>query len=138
MTAVTQGGAARRSSPSRTQTATDAVASPSALDRAQRAAARVARRVRSPRSCCSAIVMLLKGVNPITAYVDMVTSTFSSRDAVGDILVRSTPIMLAGLAVAVPARAGLINVGGEGQLIIGGICALRHVDADRRRPAGRR
>ena len=31
--------------------------------------------------------------------------------------------MLAGLAVAIPARAGLINVGGEGQLIIGGVAA---------------
>jgi simple sugar transport system permease protein len=71
-----------------------------------------------------AVVMLLKGVNPITAYVDMATSTFSGPDAIGDILVRSTPIVLAGLAVSVPARAGLINVGGEGQLIIGGICAF--------------
>ena len=70
------------------------------------------------------LVMLLKGVNPITAYVDMITSTFNSGDSVGDILVRSTPIMLAGLAVTVPARAGLINVGGEGQLIIGGICGF--------------
>jgi ABC-type uncharacterized transport system permease subunit len=71
-----------------------------------------------------AIVMLLKGVNPITAYVEMATSTFSGTDAIGDILVRATPIVLAGLAVSVPARAGLINVGGEGQLIIGGICAF--------------
>ena len=37
---------------------------------------------------------------------------------------RSTPIILAALAVTVPARAGLINVGGEGQLIIGGIGAM--------------
>jgi general nucleoside transport system permease protein len=70
------------------------------------------------------VVMIIKGVNPITAYVDMITSTFNSGDSVGDILVRSTPIMLAGLAVSVPARAGLINVGGEGQLLIGGICAF--------------
>ncbi|MET0147390.1 MAG: ABC transporter permease [Ilumatobacteraceae bacterium] len=69
------------------------------------------------------LVMMLKGVNPLTAYVDMVSSTFSSWDSVGDILVRSTPIMLAGLAVTVPARAGLINVGGEGQLIIGAVTA---------------
>ena len=70
------------------------------------------------------LVMLLKGVNPVTAYVEMISSTFNSWDSVGDILVRSTPIMLAGLAVSVPARAGLINVGGEGQLIIGAIAAF--------------
>lgn len=36
-----------------------------------------------------------------------------------DALVRAAPFILTGLAVAVPARAGLINVGGEGQLLMG-------------------
>jgi ABC-type uncharacterized transport system permease subunit len=36
-----------------------------------------------------------------------------------DALVRATPFILTGLAVAVPARAGLVNVGGEGQLFMG-------------------
>ena len=39
------------------------------------------------------------------------------------------PIILAALAVTVPARAGLINVGGEGQLVIGGVAAAGVVDA---------
>ncbi|MCU1353505.1 MAG: inner-rane translocator [Acidimicrobiales bacterium] len=67
--------------------------------------------------------MLMKGVNPISAYGSMVRSTFSNSDAFGGIFVRATPIMLAALAVSVPARAGLINVGGEGQLIIGAVAA---------------
>ena len=54
----------------------------------------------------------------------MFTSTFTSWDSIGEIVVRSTPIILAALAVTVPARAGLINVGGEGQMIIGGIGAM--------------
>src|SRR5690348_4806684 len=70
------------------------------------------------------IVIALKGVNPITAYKDMFTSTFTSWDSIAGIVVRSTPIILAALAVTVPARAGLINVGGEGQMIIGGIAAM--------------
>jgi general nucleoside transport system permease protein len=69
------------------------------------------------------IVMLLKGANPLTAYQDMISSTFRSWSSTGDILIKAAPILLAGLAVAVPARAGLINVGGEGQLIIGGVAA---------------
>ena len=36
-----------------------------------------------------------------------------------DVLVRATPFVLCALAVAVPARAGMINVGGEGQLFMG-------------------
>jgi ABC-type uncharacterized transport system permease subunit len=69
------------------------------------------------------LFMLVKGVNPITAYVEMITSTFQSPQQIGEIFIRATPIMLAGLAVAIPARAGLINVGGEGQLIVGGVAA---------------
>jgi ABC-type uncharacterized transport system permease subunit len=69
------------------------------------------------------VFMLVKGVNPITAYSDMISGTFSSPKDLGEILIRATPIMLAGLAVAIPARAGLINVGGEGQLIVGGVAA---------------
>lgn len=71
-----------------------------------------------------AILMLIKGVNPIAAYKDMVVSTFGDSSQIAGILVRATPIILAGLAVSVPARAGLINVGGEGQLIIGGVAAM--------------
>jgi simple sugar transport system permease protein len=71
-----------------------------------------------------AVLMLVKGVNPITAYADMVSSTFTDKTSLGGILVRATPLVLAALAVAVPARAGLINVGGEGQLIMGGIAAM--------------
>jgi general nucleoside transport system permease protein len=71
-----------------------------------------------------AVLMLLKGVNPIAAYRDMAMSTFGDGAQLGGILVRATPIVLAALAVAIPARSGLINVGGEGQLIIGGVAAM--------------
>lgn len=71
-----------------------------------------------------AVLMLVKGVNPFAAYRDMVISTFGDSSQIAGILVRATPLILASLAVAIPARAGLINVGGEGQLIIGGVAAM--------------
>jgi simple sugar transport system permease protein len=71
-----------------------------------------------------AVLMVVKGVNPWTAYTDMIASTFGDSRQIAGILVRATPITLAALAVAIPARAGLINVGGEGQLIIGGVAAM--------------
>jgi simple sugar transport system permease protein len=71
-----------------------------------------------------AVFMRLKGASPFSAYHDMVTSTLTGDGAIGNILIKATPLILAGLAVAVPARAGLINVGGEGQLIIGGVAAM--------------
>jgi simple sugar transport system permease protein len=48
--------------------------------------------------------------------------------SLSDVLIKATPIILAALAVAVPARAGLTNVGGEGQLLLGGIAAAGTVD----------
>jgi general nucleoside transport system permease protein len=67
-------------------------------------------------------VIWAKGVSPVAAYQEMITALVSGRSWV-DILIKSTPIILAGLAVAVPARAGLTNVGGEGQLVLGGVAA---------------
>ncbi|MDQ7779922.1 MAG: ABC transporter permease [Planctomycetota bacterium] len=44
---------------------------------------------------------------------------------ISDILYRSTPLILAGLAVALAFHAGLINIGGQGQFVVGAfICAL--------------
>ncbi len=68
------------------------------------------------------VLMWTKGANPIDAYSSMFESL--TRDtALSGIVVKATPLILAALAVAVPARAGLVNVGGEGQLIIGGVAA---------------
>jgi ABC-type uncharacterized transport system permease subunit len=67
--------------------------------------------------------MAIKGVNPFSAYADMWRSTFTSSDSIGEIFIKASPILFAALAVTVPARAGLINVGGEGQLVIGGVAA---------------
>jgi len=69
------------------------------------------------------ILVLVKGANPFTAFKDMIVSTLGDTQSLGDIVIKATPIILAALAVAVPARAGLINVGGEGQLLIGGVAA---------------
>lgn len=68
------------------------------------------------------VVIWSKGVSPIEAYSEMFQSLTRSR-SIYEVLIKATPIILAALAVAVPARAGLTNVGGEGQLVLGGIAA---------------
>lgn len=67
--------------------------------------------------------LLVKGANPAQVAADIWSSTLTNRLALGEVLIVATPILLAGLAVAVPARAGLINVGGEGQLVMGAVAA---------------
>jgi general nucleoside transport system permease protein len=68
--------------------------------------------------------LLFKGTNPISVLVDMVQSTFTDRASWGAIAIRACPIVLGALAVTVPARAGLVNVGGEGQLLFGGLAGM--------------
>jgi simple sugar transport system permease protein len=68
------------------------------------------------------LLMAFKGANPFDAYQSM-WNTVRTELSLQTVLVRGTPLILAALAVAVPARAGLVNVGGEGQLVLGGIGA---------------
>jgi simple sugar transport system permease protein len=67
-----------------------------------------------------AAFMVAKGANPIEAYGNMVTS-LTNGTAIGAVLVKAAPLILAGLAVTIPAKAGMVNVGGEGQLLMGGV-----------------
>ena len=66
--------------------------------------------------------MLTKGANPMAMYADMWRS-LADTTSLGEVLVKAAPLMLAALAVAVPARAGLVNVGGEGQVVVGAVAA---------------
>jgi general nucleoside transport system permease protein len=65
----------------------------------------------------------IQGANPFTVLGAMFGSALFDSGALVQTLLRAIPICLAALAVAVPARAGLVNVGGEGQLIVGAIAA---------------
>lgn len=59
----------------------------------------------------------------VAAYVALFQGSFGSLNAVSETLVAATPLILTGLAVTVPFRAGLFNIGGEGQVIVGGATA---------------
>jgi simple sugar transport system permease protein len=69
------------------------------------------------------ILILIKGASPVDAYTGMWESTFQRSRSVEEIFIQMAPLVLGALAVAVPARAGLTNVGGEGQIIIGAVAA---------------
>lgn len=58
-----------------------------------------------------------------SAYGALVSGALGSRNGITESLLAATPLILAGLAVALPFRAGLFNIGGEGQVIAGGMFA---------------
>ncbi len=75
-----------------------------------------------------ALLLVANGSDPIAGYRAMWDSITRDWTAFGDVLVRLTPYLLATLAVVVPARAGLFNIGGEGQLLLGAIGAMWAAD----------
>ena len=65
------------------------------------------------------IILLISGKDPIQSYKDIFSSTLGSTYGFSEVLVAMIPMLITALAVALPSRVGLINVGGEGQLYIG-------------------
>jgi len=70
-----------------------------------------------------AVVILASGNDPVEAYAALLRGGFGSRTGIGRTLLGATPLVFTGLAVAVAFRAGLFNIGGEGQLYVGAITA---------------
>lgn len=59
------------------------------------------------------------GYDALYAYTSLVNGAVGSPSAIGTTLLRATPIILTGLSVMVAFRAGLFNIGGTGQAVIG-------------------
>ncbi len=57
------------------------------------------------------------------AYAALLRGSLGGRSQLSETFVSATPLILTGLAVAVPLRAGLFNIGAEGQLVAGGMAA---------------
>lgn len=79
----------------------------------------------SATAVLAAVLLSLGGFSPITAARALIAGAFGGRDAFLSItLVRSVPLVLTGLAVALAFRAGVWNIGAEGQLYGGAIAAV--------------
>ncbi len=69
------------------------------------------------------VLIALIGVNPFKAYWALIDGMFGSKDNIAGSIARSVPFMGSALALAFAFRAGLFNIGAEGQLLVGGITA---------------
>src|SRR5262245_40814693 len=69
------------------------------------------------------VLLLAFGKNPLRAYADIFAGTVGSGHGLSGTLVKMIPLVLTALAVAVPGKIWLINVGGEGQLHAGALLA---------------
>jgi ABC-type uncharacterized transport system permease subunit len=71
----------------------------------------------------SAVLIIIQGANPLEAYGAMLRGSFGSVAALANTCVRAAPLLLGGLGVAIGFKAGLLNVGIEGQIYLGGSAA---------------
>lgn len=70
-----------------------------------------------------AIFVAAAGIDPVEFYALMYKGAFGSWFSWQNSLQRAAPIILTGLCVALPARLGLVVIGGEGALVLGGLAA---------------
>src|SRR5690606_9078531 len=66
-----------------------------------------------------AIVLIVSEASPVAAYSALFNGAFGNMQALGRTLEKATPLVFSGLAVAFAFKAGLFNIGAQGQLTFG-------------------
>src|SRR5689334_15949251 len=69
------------------------------------------------------LIVWLVGDSPLLVYELFFSSVFGTSDGIGYTLFYATPLIFTGLAVAVAFKCGLLNIGAEGQLVMGAFAA---------------
>lgn len=69
------------------------------------------------------VIVFVFGEAPATILARAVEGTWGTPYGVGQVLFKATPLILTGLSFEVALRAGLFNIGGEGQLALAGLVA---------------
>jgi simple sugar transport system permease protein len=67
--------------------------------------------------------VLIYGQAPLLIWARMLRDTWGLPYGIGQVLFKTTPLCCTGLAVALSLRAGLFNIGAEGQLVVGAFAA---------------
>jgi simple sugar transport system permease protein len=70
-----------------------------------------------------AVILLVSGANPFASYAALLKGAFGNMTALGRTLEKVTPLIFSGIAVAFAFKAGLFNIGAQGQLLFGAITA---------------
>ncbi len=70
-----------------------------------------------------AALIAIKGVSPWRAYAALLDGALGNRNSVAESLVKTIPLATAGIGISIAFRAGVFNVGAEGQLYLGAVAA---------------
>jgi simple sugar transport system permease protein len=70
-----------------------------------------------------AVMLLALGANPLTAYHALLQGAFGTVDSLTQTAIKAVPILLVGVGICIAFRANVLNIGGEGQIVMGGLAA---------------
>lgn len=70
------------------------------------------------------VFVALRGLDPLAVYHALYIGAFGSWFSIQNTLTQAAPVMLTALCTAIPARAGLLVIGGEGALVVGGVATV--------------
>ncbi len=68
-----------------------------------------------------AIMLIAIDANPIKGYGTMLAAAFGNIDGLSNTAVKSIPLLLVGVGICIAFRASVINIGGEGQMVMGAL-----------------
>lgn len=68
-----------------------------------------------------AIMLAALGASPVEGYRAMLKGAFGSTNGLTETILKATPLLLVGVGIAIAFRANVINIGGEGQMVMGAL-----------------
>ncbi len=71
-----------------------------------------------------ALIWAAGGIGPGRAVAAVWNGTFGGIDPISELMARAAPLVLVGIGAAFALRAGVFNVGGEGQMAAGAVAAV--------------
>lgn len=72
----------------------------------------------------ASILLIALNRSPVEAYSAMLDGAFGSENATAETLVKAIPVLFVAIGITVAFRGGIINIGGEGQMIIGALASV--------------
>ena len=69
----------------------------------------------------AAVLLLAMNANPADAIHSMLQGAFGTENATAETFVKAIPILFVAIGICIAFRGGVINIGGEGQMIFGAI-----------------
>ena len=72
----------------------------------------------------SSVLLVALDADPLAAFSAMLQGSVGSENATAETLVKATPILFVGIGITIAFRGGMINIGGEGQMIAGALAGV--------------